>query len=327
MNKTYEAIKRHYQWPNMKGEVEEYVRKCEKCQLNKALRPKGKAPMEITTMAKHPFERCALDIVGPLTETMSRNKYILTFQDDLSKFIVAVPILQQDAETVARAFVLNVVLKFGTPAQILTDQGSNFLSDLFKNTCKLLKIKKIQMTAFHPESNGGLEHSHRVLAEYLQHYVHEDQTDWDEWVLYAVYVYNTTVHTTTAYTPFELVYGFRSEVPSALREAPTIQYNYDNYLTELRGRLQSSHEVARQRLICRKEKSKEYYDKDSETLEVRVGQKVLLFDETVRRGRSKKLSPQYVGPYKVLAVDGVNVTIKKGRTAQKVHVNRIRPFY
>jgi len=47
----------------------------------------------------------------------------------------------------------------------------------------------------------------------------------------------------------------------------------------------------------------------------------------VRRGRSKKLSPQYVGPYDVLAVDGVNVTLKKGHTTQKVHVNRVRPFY
>ena len=255
------------------------------------------------------------------------NVYILEKRAAGRSKHAAVPIPQQDAETVARAFMLNVVLKFGTPAQILTDQGSNFLIDLFRSTCKLMKIWKIQTTAFHPESNGSLERSHRVLAEYLRHYVCEDQTDWDEWVPCAVYVYNTTVHTATGYTPFELVYGFRSEVPSALREAPAVQYNYDNYLTELRGRLQSSHEVARQRLICRKEKSKEYYDKDSETLEVRVGQKVLLFDETVRRGRSKKLSPQYVGPYEVLAVDGVNVTIKKGRTAQKVHVNRIRPFY
>jgi hypothetical protein len=90
------------------------------------------------------------------------------------------------------------------------------------------------------------------------------------------------VHTTTAFTPFELVYGFKSEVPSALREAPTVQYNYENYLTELTGRLQSSHEDARQKLLSSKEKSKEYYDKDSETLEVRAGQKVLLFDETVR---------------------------------------------
>jgi hypothetical protein len=76
----------------MKGEIEEYVRRCNKCQLNKTLRPKKKAPMEITTTASHPFEKCSLDIAGPLTESSLRNKYVLTFQDDLSKFIVTVPI-------------------------------------------------------------------------------------------------------------------------------------------------------------------------------------------------------------------------------------------
>ena len=150
--------------------------------------------------------------------------------------------------------MLNIVLKFGAPAQILTDQGTNFLSDLFRNTCKLLKIKKIQTTAFHRESNGGLERSHRVLAEYLRHYVREDQMNWHEWIPFAVYVYNTTVHTTTAYTPFEMVYGFRSEAPSALREIPSTQYNYENFLTDLRGRLHSAPEVARQRLMAGKEK-------------------------------------------------------------------------
>jgi hypothetical protein len=50
----------------------------------------------------------------------------------------------------------------------------------------------------------------------------------------------------------------------------------------------------------------------------------MLFDETVRRGRSKKLSPQDIDPYEALAVGGVNVTIRKGRTTQEVHVNRIR---
>jgi len=125
MNKTYEAIKRHYKWPNMRREIEDYVETCAKCHLNKTLRPKKRAPMEITTTARHPFEKCALDIVGPMTETMSGNKHILTCQDDLSKFLVAIPIPQQDAETVAREFVMNVVLKFRAPAQILMDQGSN----------------------------------------------------------------------------------------------------------------------------------------------------------------------------------------------------------
>jgi hypothetical protein len=100
---------------------------------NKTLRPKKRAAKEIKTTARHPFERCALDIVGPLTETTSGNKYVLTFQDDLSKFLLAMPVSQQDAETIARELVLNVVLKFGAPAQILTDQGSNFLSDVKKH--------------------------------------------------------------------------------------------------------------------------------------------------------------------------------------------------
>jgi hypothetical protein len=146
-------------------------------------------------------------------------------------------------------------------------------------------------------------------------------------VPFAAYVYNTTIHTDTKCTPFELVYGFKSEVPSALRESPGIQYNYEDYLTELKGRLQTAHEMAREKLISRKEKSTEYYDKGAEPFELNVGQRVLLYDETVRRGRSRKLSPQYIGPYEVLSVNGVNATIKKGRTTQQVHINRLKPFY
>ena len=52
MNKTYCAIKLHYTWPNMKREIEDYVRKCKSCQINKILTPKHKAPMEITTTAE-----------------------------------------------------------------------------------------------------------------------------------------------------------------------------------------------------------------------------------------------------------------------------------
>jgi hypothetical protein len=75
MNKTYEAIKVYYHWPKMKEEVEEYVKWCEMCQLNKMLRPGNKAAMEITSTAKHPFEGWALDIVRPSMETISGNKY------------------------------------------------------------------------------------------------------------------------------------------------------------------------------------------------------------------------------------------------------------
>ena len=159
MNKTFREIIKRYEWPNMKQDIEKYVKKCKSCQMNKNSSPRHRAPMEITTTARQPFERFALDIVGPTDMTNKGNRYILTFQD-LTKFMAAIPIATQDAETVARAFVQNIALKYGIPEVILTDQGANFLSDLFANVCKLLQIKNTQTTAFHPESNGSLKRGH-----------------------------------------------------------------------------------------------------------------------------------------------------------------------
>jgi hypothetical protein len=118
----------------MKQDIEEYVKKCKSCQVNKTSKPKTKAPMEITSTANHPFDKCYLDVVRPLTPSATGNRYILTFQDDLIKYVVATPISHQDAETVARAFVSRVVLKYGTPSVVQTDQGATFVSEVFKNT-------------------------------------------------------------------------------------------------------------------------------------------------------------------------------------------------
>lgn len=101
MNKTYRAISLRYTSPDMRRDVEDYVRQCKSCQRNKMLKAKHKAPLQITTTAERPFEKCYLDVVGPLPVTLSGNKYVLTFQDDLSKYVVAIPIERQDAETVA----------------------------------------------------------------------------------------------------------------------------------------------------------------------------------------------------------------------------------
>jgi hypothetical protein len=91
-------------------------------------------------------------------------------------------------------------------------------------------------------------------------------------------VYNTSIHTSTGYTPFELVYGFKSSMPSALQENPNVQYNYDDFLAELKDGLQTAHSIARERLIGHKEKSKKYYDKNTREATFRIGDKVLLYD-------------------------------------------------
>ena len=127
----------------MKQDLEKYIRQCETCQKNKITQNKTKMPMKITTTPEVVWEKCALDIVGPLSQTLEGNKCVLTFQDELSKFTLAIPIKQQDAVTIAKAFV--DVLKFGIPQMILTDQGSDFMSEVFTNICKRWKINTLRL--------------------------------------------------------------------------------------------------------------------------------------------------------------------------------------
>lgn len=172
-----------------------------------------------------------------------------------------ISIENQEASTVAKEFVTKIILEYGAPEKILTDQGTNFMSETFKNTCKLLKIERIRISAYHPESNGALERSHRTLAEYLRHYINKEQTDWDDWIPYAMFTYNTTPHTATGYTPFELMYGHLAELPTALTYPPKLTYTYDNYVAELREKLRATHQIAKANLQEKKIKAKETFDK------------------------------------------------------------------
>ena len=140
---------------------------------------------------------------------------------------------------------------------------------------------------------------------------------------------NTTPHTATGFTPHELMFGRKPNILGLLqREPPETQYAYDSYIKELQSRLQSSYQAARISLESQKERSKEYHDRNINTPLFTVGDKVLLHDEKIRRGRSAKLSPPFIGPYEIIDVDDVNITLKLPKNRNlKVHANRLKPFF
>lgn len=88
------------------------------------------APYQEFGQLTNPFERTAMDIVGPMPVSMAGNKYILVFVDHLTRFAEAFPMPDRKAETVAGMFVESVVLRHGVPKQLLSDQGVNFMSRL-----------------------------------------------------------------------------------------------------------------------------------------------------------------------------------------------------
>ncbi|KAL4085363.1 hypothetical protein QTP88_027222 [Uroleucon formosanum] len=115
----------------LKEDVIEYIKNCESCQKGKVANKKVKQPMLITSTSSEPFEKIFLDIVGPLVTTLSGNTYILTLQDDLTKYSMGIALPNHQANTIAEAFVTNFVCTHGIPQTILTDQGTDFLSKIF----------------------------------------------------------------------------------------------------------------------------------------------------------------------------------------------------
>lgn len=136
VSKTYNRIKNNYYWENLKDDVLRRIQQCLNCQLKKLVRVRGKNPMVITDTPGAAFSKIALDIVGPIHKTSSGNEYILTMQDLLTKYCVAVPLAETSTQSIAEAFINNFICKFGSPRVILTDQGTNFCSELMKKVAK-----------------------------------------------------------------------------------------------------------------------------------------------------------------------------------------------
>lgn len=163
--------------------------------------------MAITTTAGRGFDKIFIDLVGPLPRSNQGQRYILTIQDELTKFSEAVALPNKEADTVARALVEEYFLRYGLCSEVSTDKGTEFINELFREVCKLLQVTHLNSTACHHESLGALENSHKGLGAYLRCYSNQKPEDWDQWLRFFIFVYNTSVHLATGYTPNELVYG------------------------------------------------------------------------------------------------------------------------
>ena len=107
VTKTYSRIRQKIFWEFMKVDIQKYIQGCLQCQLNKIIRVKTKNPMVITDTPTFTFEKISMNIVGPLSKTKSGDLYILTIQDNFTKYSLAIPLPNHQASTIADAIVKN----------------------------------------------------------------------------------------------------------------------------------------------------------------------------------------------------------------------------
>lgn len=321
--RTYQKIKRSYKWPKMKKEIELYIKTCNICQLNKS----GKATkmrMIIVTPADYPFEKIYLDVVGPLPVTENGNKYILTIMDDLSRYMNAYPIPDQEATTITQVFIKQILGHHKTPKIILTDQGTNFTSTLFKKICKYFNIIKIQTTPYHPQTNGALERHHKPLADYLRCFSKTNSNNWDELLPFAMYVHNNTINSATQIAPNDCLFGYISQMPPKLKRSSGPQYNFDCEYSNISHELHKVWKWVKENQEKFKEITKSYYDRKTYEQSFHPGNKVYVRNEA----RKNKLSPLWTGPHEVIAIKSqVTTMVRIKKQIKAIHNNRLKPHF
>ena len=197
-----------------------------------------------------------------------------------------------------------------------------------KEVCSLFGTKQVQTTAYHPQANGATERFNQTLANSLSHYVQESQKDWDQWIPYVVFAYNTTPHTSTGETPFFLTYGMDPEIPmeDILVPRKVSYYLDDHYEEEVHLRLKLAHQEAQIQLEKSFQQMKTAHDKGTKSPTFQNGDTVYLKVGKVKLGIGRKLAPKWNGPYIITRQTGpVNYEFrtKKGKLL-KAHACRLK---
>ena len=136
------AIKRLFWWKKMAKDIEKWVKACLVCALRKTRRRFGQTSPGILTTSL-PWDICAIDVVGPLTESARKHRYVLTMIDCFSKYPIAIPLVTVDAEEVARAVFEHMIAHHSCPRFLLSDNATNLCGDVMTGLCKLFNIKQL----------------------------------------------------------------------------------------------------------------------------------------------------------------------------------------
>jgi len=317
----------------MYHDIKEWITSCVQCQSI------GKTGTQKATIGGHvvgenPFDCIAMDLLA-MPESWAGNKYVLVVMDYATRYAIAAPVKDKTAKAVAAALLQHVLLIHGPARRLLSDNGKEFKNVVVAELCRLTNMARVFTSPYHAQCDGMVERFNRTLLKMLGCYVEKGQKDWDVHLPWMIYAYNTSHSTTHEVTPFELIFGRKSNTSLELEieaeagrrgvrvsEAKLVISDHVHQMRQqaalmIANKQQYEEEVANRR---RKEPAK-----------YKVGDVVWLRSPPkLDTGAKLKLAPKWHGPYVVVTVTPpVNVRVKplgSCATPSTVHVDRLKPF-
>ncbi|GFU79797.1 retrovirus-related Pol polyprotein from transposon opus [Trichonephila clavipes] len=183
-----------------------------------------------------------------------RNRYVLVITDHFSKGAEIIPLKKASARVIADNFFDNYISRFGAPTKLISDNGPQFISDIFENLSERLGIRHVKTVVYRPQANRT-ERVNRDLVQMIANYVNEQHDTWDQFLREFAYAIRTAVNETTGKTPAELFLGRKLITP--FQKLVMVSDGTEFAV----GDIERLFEEARRNTEIKQEKWKKYYNR------------------------------------------------------------------
>ena len=296
-DKTFNLLSRTFYLPNLRQIVHNYVQGCQLCAKTKHSQHKPYGQLHPLPIPERPWQSISMDFIVKLPLADSYDS-ILVVVDRFSKMAHFIPCNESiTASKLCTLLFQNVYKLHGFPESIITDRGSTFMSQYFKDMAKHFQISNKTSTAYHPQTDGQTERTNSILEQYLRAYVNYEQNNWSQLLPQAEFAYNNSTSATTQQSPFFINFGFNprftifdtaTKSPAADEQAKTLN-NLWSYLKVQIARAQDTqvHHANKRRHAA--------------SQPFGVGDLVMLKRKYLKTNRpSSKLDFTHLGPFKII---------------------------
>ncbi len=306
LEKTYASLRRHYIWPFMRHQAQQYVASCDACQKCKASHQRKLGLPQIPEIPLEPWTLVTLDFSGPFPMTKQGVNMVLVVICNLTKEVMLIPCKNTETgKSTAELYFKYVFKHKGIPKFINCDRGPQFISHFWVHLWKCLGTKVRLPAPYHPQSQANAERQNKTFKENLTIYVNARQDDWDECLIAYEFAYNTAYHSSLGDSPYFLNHGRHPWTPAMLqhdRSSPAAS----DFVLELNNRLQEARDHVR---MMQGRRADDKFPKLTPH-NFAVGDLVLLSTENYNLDLpSQKLAPHFLGPLKILELRGPNTVL------------------
>eukprot|EP00253_Pinus_taeda_P003794 PITA_03794 len=201
----HKVLQTGYYWPMIFKDAKKFVQACDSCQRAGCSGQSDEMPLK-PQLVIEPFKRWALDFVGPINPSSNQKTYILVATKYVTKWVEAEALPRATEDSVIQ-FLFHLFLHYGLSREIITDVGPQFVGNRIATTLNNYHVHHKITTPYHPQANGQVESSNKIMETILTKTVASHRCNWAAGLPEALWAYRTTWRSTTGYSPYQLVFG------------------------------------------------------------------------------------------------------------------------